>query len=116
MKRAYPGLHGGTRVEVDLGPTRFQMYAGFIYAPATQRFEDLLVSFEVSRENVVSFELSRGSGEPMAPEFEPLVLPAEPGDGRYDDALMECAEAAMAFTWEHLETLLPRLAIRYDVE
>ena len=113
---AYPALSGATRADIDLGATPFSMYASVMYDRASQRFEDLLVYFTVSRENVARFELSRGSGELLAPEFPSVLLQGEPGMASYDTALREFAGAAMDFAREHLGLILPALAEPFDRE
>lgn len=115
VKAAHPQLHGGTTVDVDLGANRFTMYASFMYRPAVQRFEDLLAYFAVDRANVAQFELSRGCGELLAPEFPSVVLEGEPGMASYEASAREFAEASMAFARESLPLLLPALE-PYDEE
>jgi hypothetical protein len=112
----YPALSGEVRADVDLGVTPFTMYASVMYDRARQRFEDLLVYLEVSRGNVARFELSRGSGELLAPEFPSLLLPGKPGIASYDKALRDFAGAALDFTREHLPSILPVLAEPFDQE
>ncbi len=50
------------------------MYASMMYDPAGQRFEDLLVYLSVSREKVARFEVGRGNGELLTPEFPSIAL------------------------------------------
>lgn len=116
VQAAHPTLSGVPSITVDLGATRFSMYAGFMYDPAGQRFEDLLVYFSVGSNDVATFELSRGSGVLLAPEFPQLVLSGDPGEPSFDVALREYVDAAMAFTWEHLPGILPELTEPYDRE
>ena len=112
----YPGLSGATRADVDLGVTPFTMYASVMYAPASQRFEDLLVYLSVSREKIASFEVGRGNGELLTAEFPSLLLKGEPGMASYDMALRDYCAAAMDFTREHLPSILPALAQPFDRE
>ena len=113
---AHPALSGAIRADVDLGVTPFTMYATVMYDRASQRFEDLLVYLSVSREKVARFEISRGNGELLAPEFPSIVLQGEPGMASYDAALRTYAGAAMDFTREHLPSILPLLAEPFDRE
>ena len=112
----YPGLSGACRADADLGVTPFIMYASVMYDRANQRFEDLLVELSVSREKVASFEVGRGNGELLTPEFPSLLLQGEPGMPSYDAALRTYAGAAMDFTREHLPSILPVLAQPFDRE
>jgi hypothetical protein len=95
VKAAHPNISGGIGLHVESGGTRFQISAEFVYVPAGQRFEDLFVYFSVGSQNLATFELSRGSGVLLAPEFGQLILPGAPGDPFYDEALRKYAEAAM---------------------
>jgi hypothetical protein len=112
----YPAVSCQTWAGVELGMTPFVMFASVMYDRARQRFEDLLVYLEVNRGNVAIFELSRGNGELLAPEFPSLVLQGQPGMASYDMALREFAGAAMDFTPEHLPSILPVLAEPFNEE
>jgi hypothetical protein len=112
----YPALSGAIRADVDLGVTPFTMYASVMYDRANQRFEDSLVYLSVSRENIASFEVGRGNGELLTPEFPSLLLEGEPGMASYDMALRDYCGAVMDFAREHLPSILPVLAEPFDRE
>jgi hypothetical protein len=114
VRSHYPSLHGNWTASVRTGGTLFDAYASFMYDPAGQRYEDMLLTFSVLTDHV-QYAIERGSGHGLAPDLEPATLPP-PESPEYQQALLNYAEAAIEFTWENLPSVLAELADPYDLE
>lgn len=113
VRSEYSGLKCGRTASVRLGGTLFHAYASFMYDPAGQRHEDLLLSLHVT-DRLVMYEVERGTGHPLVGNPEPASLPEE-GSPDFLPALLDYAGSAVSFTWRHLPAILPLLREPYNV-
>ncbi|MDQ6714423.1 MAG: hypothetical protein M3Z28_14765 [Candidatus Dormibacteraeota bacterium] len=125
----HPSLKAGGSPLVNSAGCAFHYGYSFMYEPASQRYEDLLLEFAVGlsdlaattlaaegRQETAVYNIERGSGRALAPPLGPIVLPARGSGSRYFAAVLEAAQQAAAHTWRHLDDVLPALATPYDVE
>jgi hypothetical protein len=94
----YPSLKAGGSPLVNSAGCAFHYGYSFMYEPASQRYEDLLLEFAVGlsdlaarasssepRQETAVYNIERGSGQPLAPPLGPTVLP-----GRKSEPLLRC--------------------------
>jgi hypothetical protein len=125
----YPSLKAGGSPVVNSAGCAFHYGYSFMYDPASQRYEDLILQFAVGlsdqaamaaapepRQETAVYNIERGSGQPLAPPLGPILLPARNSGSPYFVAVLGVAQEAGAHTWRHIDDVLPALATPYNVE
>jgi hypothetical protein len=123
----YPSIKSGGLPVVNSAGCAFHYAYSFMYEPASQRYEDLVLEFSAGhsdlaaahlppdqREESVTYEIGRGTGDLLAPRLGPIPLPNK-GIPAYYEAVLDAANQSASHTQRHLNEVLPLLAIPYDI-
>jgi hypothetical protein len=123
----YPSLKSSGSPVVNSAGCAFHYAYSFMYEPASQRYEDMVLEFAAGHSDLaamhlppdqraesVTYEIERGTGHLLAPRLGPIPLP-DKRTYAYYEAVLDAANQATSHTWRHLNEVLPLLAIPYDV-
>ena len=123
----YPSIKSGGSPVVNSAGCAFHYAYSFMYQPASQRYEDLVLEFSAGHSDLAAahllphqrletaaYQMSRGTGELLTPRLGPIRLPGR-GTVAFYDAVTDVAHRSVSHTWQHIDEILPVLATSYDV-
>lgn len=125
VREVNPALAARAGWTTSLGYVRFIASLAFMYDPAQQEYEDLILSLTCSAadrafwtiegeakmfpdaagRDAIGFEIARGTGEVIA-ALEPVLLPVDKNSIQYERTVREYAEKATSFIDEHMDVVL----------
>lgn len=123
----YPSIKSGGSPVVNSAGCALHYTYTFMYEPASQRYEDLVLEFAAGHSDLaashllldqraesVTYAIERGTGHALAPQLGPIPLPDKRSHAYYNVAL-EAAHQSVSHTWRYMGDVIPLLAIPYDV-
>ena len=125
VNQHYPDIHAGTSRSASAG-RRFAGQALFMYDPATQEHEDLILDLQCGPSDsgfyrsdgtvfagrhpsdAIGFEIQRGSGESLA-LLDPILLPDDETAAAHNDAVTAYMTSVDLFVRRHMSLILSAL-------